>query len=467
MWLRYAVFLLRLQVHGLHLELESEQAAAAALQTQVSQLLASEQAAVDDAAAVRSMLQAAYASAVQQAAALDDGRQQQAPVQQQQQRPGSPAADSQQPAAGLPHASASDQGGSLGQEVGAAVGALVQRIHSLEQQLASQQQSLQEAELRQAAAPALQAAGVQCSPPDHADAAVQSAPTGDAAGSTAAAATQTDVEAAGAAAPAAEQGDDAAPSATSTSADGYGRADAQQQRVAELTTQLAEARLAEVAAKADHAASEARLQEAERKVGWLAGGKEVLRLLLNLMLMLPSPCVASYPQPLRLPTLLQLAEQQAALASADAKLAAAKHGPACSCQAAEEQRAECSRLQAEVERLSGCVAAVRRDGAAQLAEAAARAQAQQQAQLAQLAALEGGKCEMSELRSSAYAAVHRLQQALREHGATPAALPDGCEPGSVPQQLKAAVDALMAMLQVRNNAWAVAQVPCCRACDAM
>lgn len=46
--------------------------------------------------------------------------------------------------------------------------------------------------------------------------------------------------------------------------------------------------------------------------------------------------------------------------------------------------------------------------------------------------------------------MHRLQQALREHGAAPAALPDGCEPGSVPQQLRAAVDALMCMLQVRG-----------------
>ena len=62
--------------------------------------------------------------------------------------------------------------------------------------------------------------------------------------------------------------------------------------------------------------------------------------------------------------------------------------------------------------------------------------------------LEGSKCELSELRSSAYAAVHRLQQALREHGAAPTTLPDGCEPSSVPQQLKGAVDALLAMLQV-------------------
>lgn len=86
--------------------------------------------------------------------------------------------------------------------------------------------------------------------------------------------------------------------------------------------------------------------------------------------------IASAPQPLRPLSIhiLQLAEQQAALAAAEAKLADGEHGPSCSCPAAEQQRAECSRLQAEVERLSGCVAAARRDSEAQLAEA----QAQQQ-----------------------------------------------------------------------------------------
>jgi hypothetical protein len=44
----------------------------------------------------------------------------------------------------------------------------------------------------------------------------------------------------------------------------------------------------------------------------------------------------------------------------------------------EQLRAECSQLQAEVQRLGACLAAAQREGAAQLAEAAARAQAQQQ-----------------------------------------------------------------------------------------
>jgi hypothetical protein len=44
----------------------------------------------------------------------------------------------------------------------------------------------------------------------------------------------------------------------------------------------------------------------------------------------------------------------------------------------EQLRAECSQLQAEVEMLGACLAAAQREGAAQLAEAAARAQAQQQ-----------------------------------------------------------------------------------------
>ena len=44
----------------------------------------------------------------------------------------------------------------------------------------------------------------------------------------------------------------------------------------------------------------------------------------------------------------------------------------------EQLRAECIQLQAEVQRLGACLAAAQREGAAQLAEAAARAQAQQQ-----------------------------------------------------------------------------------------
>lgn len=69
-----------------------------------------------------------------------------------------------------------------------------------------------------------------------------------------------------------------------------------------------------------------------------------------------------------------------------------------------------------------------------------------QALQAQLSALEGGRVELSELRSCAYAAVHRVRQALHELGAAPTGLPEGCEPG-LPQQLKGAVDGLLAALQ--------------------
>ena len=90
-----------------------------------------------------------------------------------------------------------------------------------------------------------------------------------------------------------------------------------------------------------------------------------------------------------------------------------------------------------------------------------------QALQAQLAALEGGRCELSELRSCAYAAVHRVRQALAEHGAAPAAaLPEGSEPGAAPQQLKLAVDELLTMLQVGKRRFSlhpVAVLPdkCC------
>ena len=358
-----------MQVHALRLELEGEQAAVTALQARVSQLASSEQAAVDDAAAVRSTLQAACASVAQQAATLGGGQQQQQHQEQQQQQPLAAGAALPQPAAG--QSPANSQGGSLDQDVGTAVGTLVQRIRSLEQQLA-----MQAAELQRAAAPAVQAVGTQCSPPDRADAAVQSAPADDS-GHIAAAATQTHADAAGGAEASAAHGSEAPQPGVSNAGDGYGRADPQQQRVAELTAQLADARLAEVAAKADHAASEARLQDAECKVGsvqWIAGCLRVDPRLVDRIEHLPinsRPCA-------RLTRPLQLAEQQAALAAAEAKLAAAEHGPSCSCLTAEQQRAECSRLQAEVERLSGCVATARRDGEARLAEAAARAQAQKQ-----------------------------------------------------------------------------------------
>lgn len=71
--------------------------------------------------------------------------------------------------------------------------------------------------------------------------------------------------------------------------------------------------------------------------------------------------------------------------------------------------------------------------------------------------MEGCKCELSELRSSAYAAVHRARHALLEHGAGAAALPHGPEPHSVPQQLKQAVDGLLLVLQEQGELLAALQ----------
>lgn len=254
-------------MHALRLDLEGEQALVKQLQVKLDELAASEQAVIEDAAAVRCALQAACTAAAQEASASGSSLSEMPPTQQQQQqqRPEQGTAAWQQQAGIAPAAAGgrgSQQGCTLGQEVGTAVGALVQRIHTLEQQLASQQQAMQEAERLRAVAPAVQAAGVQCSPPAQSDAAVQAAPAD--LGCTAAAAAQTDTDAA-------VQGSGAAPPAPSPTPDAgsYGRADPQQERVTELTAQLAVARLAEVSAKADHAAIEARLLEAERKVRWL------------------------------------------------------------------------------------------------------------------------------------------------------------------------------------------------------
>lgn len=70
--------------------------------------------------------------------------------------------------------------------------------------------------------------------------------------------------------------------------------------------------------------------------------------------------------------MLQLEAEQARPASGAAE------PPAVHAPVVEQLRAECSQLQAEVQRLGACLAAAQREGAAELAEAAARAQAQQQ-----------------------------------------------------------------------------------------
>lgn len=80
-----------------------------------------------------------------------------------------------------------------------------------------------------------------------------------------------------------------------------------------------------------------------------------------------------------------------------------------------------------------------------------------QALKAQLAAMEGCKCELSELRSSAYAAVHRARHALLGHGAEPAGLPHGCEADPLAQQLKQAMDGLLLLLQEQGELVAALQ----------
>jgi hypothetical protein len=243
------------QVHSLRLQLEDGQALLDQLKLKLNQLVAVEQAAAEEAAAVRSALQAAVAGGVAGGSAAGSS----SPVSSSsQQRPGGSL--------------------SLGEEVGAAVGTLVQRIKALEQQLAAQQQQLQEAataaaqqhqQQQVAAPPAAQAVGVQCEPP--------APPAAQAVGVQCEAAVQ-----ASAGVQAAEPHSLRASAAQTDAGQpeedvGYGRADPQQQQVAQLTAQLAAARLAEVGAKAELAATEARLLEAEHKVrGWVGLNSFVL-----------------------------------------------------------------------------------------------------------------------------------------------------------------------------------------------
>ncbi|PRW61371.1 leucine-rich repeat containing [Chlorella sorokiniana] len=365
------------QVYALRLDLEEQQALAGQLEAKLSQLAAAEQAALADAAEVRSALQAAQLAS--SGAAHTAGQQ-----------PDNMVAGA---AVAGPTSSSS---GSLGKQVGIAVSALVERTRALEQQLGQQQAALERAQQR----PAGVAVAVQCDSQARADAAMQAEP-----GSAVPASTQT--ESAG------QQGTAAAGPSVH-----YGQADPEQQQVAELTQQLPDSRLATVAAKAEQAAAQSKLQEAE----------------------------------------CQLAEQQAALAAAERKLAeTGAHNADCACPLAQQLRSECGRLQAEVEQLRSAAAAAQQQSEARLADAVQQGQAQLQALKTQLAAMEGCKCELSELRSSAYAAVHHARHALLEHGSEPAGLPHGCEPHSVPQQLKQAVDGLLLLLQEQGELVAALQ----------
>jgi len=190
-------------VYGLRLELEEGRAVTGQLEAKLSQLAAAEQAAAADAAAVRSALQAISLNSMPPAVA------------------GVAAGDAT----------------SLGKQVGTAISALVERVQSLEQQVAQQQAALEQAQQR----PQVVASAVQCDSQPQSDAAMQAEP--------------------GSAVPASTQTEAAGPEA------GYGQAHPEQQQVAELTQQLADARLAAVAAKADQAAAQSKLQAAERQVG--------------------------------------------------------------------------------------------------------------------------------------------------------------------------------------------------------
>lgn len=139
-----------------------------------------------------------------------------------------------------------------GHEVEAALRALQSRISDLKQQV-SQRDTLLTAEAaaaaQQAVQPERQAVGVQCEVLAVASTAVQVMPAED--GIAAACGTQTDTDA-----------EDYGGAHGGT----YGRPDALQQQLAELTAQLAASRLEAVAAKAEHSALEARLLDTEHQV---------------------------------------------------------------------------------------------------------------------------------------------------------------------------------------------------------
>lgn len=234
-----------LQVHSLRLALEDSQALLGQLKNKLDELTTAEQAAQQEAAAVTRTL----AAVLQQVPGLPLAEPQGTCVQQAGSVPGAtnclPHTASQQPGSSQ-HAAGSQQvhsSGSLDRQVGSALTTLLQRISALEQQLASQQEC---------AAADKHTVGVQCDPPATASTAVQAAPSATA--NSVASCTQTDTDGAQAS---------GSPVETGTAEAEYGRPDAQQQQVAELTAQLAAARLAEVAVKAD---AETRLLEAERKV---------------------------------------------------------------------------------------------------------------------------------------------------------------------------------------------------------
>jgi hypothetical protein len=252
------------QVAAQRQELEDKQAAAARLQVQLERLAAAELEAREEAAAVQQAVLAAVAELGQEA----------------------------QPAAGP--AGDSPAGADARHDAAAHVSALVQRIRNLERQLADQQERQQEA--AQGAAEnaeaqrcgGTQAAGVQCEAAAVCHSGVQAAAveaavchTGSqtAAAETAVCHSGVQAGASEAAVPPAEAtedsstqterepGDEACSAPAATAAPAYGRPDQLQQQVAQLTAELAAARLAQVGGKAEAAALRSQLHSAQQEVG--------------------------------------------------------------------------------------------------------------------------------------------------------------------------------------------------------
>lgn len=227
-----------MQVHALRLEVEDAQTLLGQLKAKLEQLAAAEQAAQQDAGRVRKMLVATSKAVHLESAQDPSSKVPQLP------RSGDGAAD------------VFDSLGSLEEDVGAVVSILLQRIATLEQQQTGiQPEAAAPAAPAALAAPAVpeqRAVSVQCASQPLTTTASQATPVAASSG------TQTDADAV------------PCPKAAAAAAEAegreYGWPDMQQQEVAELTAQLAAARLAEVAARAEQAATNAKLQEAQSKV---------------------------------------------------------------------------------------------------------------------------------------------------------------------------------------------------------
>ncbi|KAL4856690.1 Transcription initiation factor TFIID subunit 14b [Chlorella vulgaris] len=379
------------QAEMLRLELDAARLLAAQLKAQLAETAVSEQTAREEATAAQRSMQAAVDELVSIFTASDLQQQQvlqaQVILDTQQQRQQQQQQDGSRPVGGLAadQPAAADPG--CTHHISAAAAEAVANVRALACHVRELQQRLDQQQ-DEAAAPLQQQAA--------------SAQTTQAVG------IQCDLaETQSSFAPTAkEQLEEAAPEAEDSqgvSAAPVGQLDLLQQQVAQLTAELAAATLAAAGAKADLAAFEAARAEAECK---------------------RASCIPSG----------DVVETQFARGQA----------PDCNCPAAATLQAECSSLRLENERLGSCVVTARREAEAQAAEAAAAAHMQL---LRQVAALEQGRGELSELRSSAYSAAHRLQRAIREHSGMLGTEASGGEEAPLTLQLKRAVDGCLSLLQ--------------------